>query len=124
MPGDGTEARQVVGRLIVSGGRRKVLRKPEVQELHESASGEEDIARRDVAMNDAVVVRRAQRVGDLARDIDDLAEPQGPGQEPGLQACPFEELHRNEGLRFVLADLQDRADVGVVQRGGEPALRA
>ena len=58
--------------------RRKVLRQSEVEQLHEPAGGQEDVARRDVAMHDAVVVGRAERVRHLAGDVDDLVERQGP----------------------------------------------
>ena len=53
-----------------------MLCQAEVEQLHQSAVGEEDVARRDVAMDDALVVRRGQRVGDLRGDVDDLVERQ------------------------------------------------
>jgi len=32
-----------------------------------------------------------------------------------LKSGPFEELHRDEGLSFLLANVVNRADVGMIQ---------
>ena len=120
--GDCTDACQLVGGIGVPGTCWKVLRQPEVQKLHEAAGGEEDVAWRNISMNDPLVVRRPQRVGDLDGDRQDLADRQRPAKQSRLQARPIKQFHGDEGLRLVVADLQERADVRVVQRRGQGGL--
>ena len=45
-----------------------------------------------------------------------------PGPEPVPQSLAVEQLHRDEGLALVLVDVVDRADVGVLERGGRACL--
>ena len=40
----------------------------------------------------------------------------GPASSRDFRLRALEQLHRDERLRFVLADLEDRADVGMIQR--------
>ena len=41
-----------------------------------------------------------------------------------LECHPIQELHRDERFVFVFADFVDRANVGMVQRGGRSRLAA
>src|SRR5215467_10491967 len=41
-----------------------------------------------------------------------------PYLDPVLEGLPLEILHGDEGLAFLLADLVDGADMGMVQSGG------
>ena len=41
------------------------FRQPEVQHLHTAIVGELDVGRLQVAMDDSLLVRRIQRIGDL-----------------------------------------------------------
>ena len=67
--------------------------------------GQEDVARLDVAVNDAVAVRRVQRVGNLDTDVDDLMDLQGPTVEPIAQRRALDELHDDERMAVHLADV-------------------
>ena len=121
-PGDRAAECQIVRRLAVAAGSGEVLGEPEIQQLHQPAGGQEDVARGDVPMDDATVVRRSQCIGDLPTDIDHRVERQRPAQQAGLQARALEQFHGDERLRFVVADIENRADVRMVQRRGEPRL--
>ena len=46
----------------------------------------------------------------------------GPEGDAVLQRRAFQKLHCDEGLGFVLADLVDGADVGVIQSGGRASF--
>ena len=116
-----TDVGEFVG-LAVAGGGGEVLGQAEVEQLYQPAAGEENIGRRDVAVDDALGMSGAQRVGDLARDVDDLVDRHRATQQSGLQAGTFEQFHGDEGLRPLVADFQDGADVGVVQRRGQPGF--
>ena len=67
-------------------------------------------------MHDAVVVCGAQRVRDLHHDVDDFVEGEGAGLEPAPQADALEKLHGDERLAFAILDVENRADVGMVER--------
>ena len=58
-----------------AGTRRKTrrdLRETEVHDLHVTALGQEDVPGLDVAMDDAVGVRRVQRIRGLDADVDQV----------------------------------------------------
>ncbi len=50
------------------------LREAEIQYLHGAVRAHLDVLRLEVAMDDALLVRRLQRVGDLARDLQRIVE--------------------------------------------------
>ena len=82
------------------------------------AIGQEDVPRLDVAMDDAVGVGRVQGVGDLDADVHQLMDLERTGQQPIAQGLPLHQLHDDEGVALVIADVVDGADVRVVQGGG------
>ena len=51
-----------------------MLGQSEVEKLHEPAGGQKDVPGREVAMHDAIVVRRSKRLRHLGSDIEDLVE--------------------------------------------------
>ena len=68
-------------------------------------------------------VRGLERVGDLdARARGRRSTGSGPPRDPLLQRLPVEQLHDDERLPVVLADVVDRADVRMVQRRGGAGL--
>ena len=58
-----------------------------------------------------------QGVRDLNRQVEQRIGLKGLGLNTMLECLPLQELHHDEGLPFVLADLENGADVGVVERG-------
>ena len=70
-------------------------------------------------MDDLLPVRLVERIGDLAADVDDLADRQGRTAQPVREAGSLDVLHGDEGHSGRLADLVNRADVGMAEgRGG------
>ena len=64
-----------IGAGRVAGGR---LGQAEVEDLHDAVGLNHDVAGLEVAMDDALFVRRVQRVGDLTRDVERVSEIQRP----------------------------------------------
>ena len=54
------------------------------------------------------------------RNSHGLGQWQSSLSDPGCQGLAFEQFHSDEVLVFMLADLINGADVGVIQRGGGP----
>ena len=83
------------------------------------ALGREDVCRLDVAMDDALAVRRIQCIGNLNRQWQELLGIQRAIGDEVLERLAVEELHDHEGAAVLLAYVVDGADGGVVQcRGG------
>ena len=75
--------------------------------------------RLDVAMDDPVPVREAQRGEDLARVLDsDVHRRRAAPDDELLERAPVEVLHRDVVRVLRLAAVVDRDDVRMVQRGG------
>ena len=81
-----------------------------------TAPRDKDVRRLDVAMDDAFTVSGVQRVGNLGRQIEKQSDSMGVPRDLMLQGHAIEKLHGDEGASLVIADLVNRADVGVVQR--------
>ena len=103
---------------------RRQLGEAEVEHLRLAARGDEDVGRLDVAVDDAVARarRRARRRSAIA-EIEQLVERQRPAADAGASSVlAVEQLHDDERLALVLADVVDRADVRMVQRRGGARL--
>ena len=84
-----------------------------------AARRNKDIGRLDVAVSDALRVRRIQPIGNLDREVEQFVDLYEFRPDPVLEGLPFEILHRNEGLAFIFADLINGANMGMVEsRGG------
>ena len=71
-------------------------------------------------MHDAFGVRRLQRVGNLDGQRQQSFHLQRTSPDPLPQRHAIQKLHGDEGSSFVLADLVNRADVGMIQRRRRP----
>ena len=123
----GTVTWSEVGAVVMAQGAgprppERQLGQPEVQDLRLAAVGQEDVRRLDVTMDDSLAVRAVERIGDLDADVDDLVGLQGPGREPIPKRLSLHQLHDDERVALVLADVVDRADVRVIQCGGRARL--
>ena len=68
-------------------------------------------------MDDALGVRRAQRLGHFLGHADDLVVLDGAVDDAVAQGLAFEQLHHQVGVAVLLADVEDGADIGMVERG-------
>ena len=66
-------------------------------------------------MNDAALVRVGQRIGELHRILEHVAERQRPTRNPCAQRLPFDELHGNERTAVGFTHLVDGADVRMIE---------
>jgi hypothetical protein len=100
----------------------------EVEELHLPVHGHEDVRRGDVAVDDvegravgaAALVGVVEPGADVADDADGELQGEGPlplgeGLHQGAGVLPVEQLHGEEELTVLLADVVDLDDVGVAQ---------
>jgi hypothetical protein len=55
-------------------------------------------------------------------ELEQVVERQGPIADAVLQRLAVEQFHDQEPLTVVLADVEERADVRVVERGGDARL--
>jgi hypothetical protein len=98
------------------------LGEAEVHHLHVTALGHENIRGLDVAMHDALRVRRVEGVGDLDADIDNLGNLEHAAAEAIVERVSLHPLHDDERLALMFTDVVNRADVGVVQPGRRSGL--
>ncbi len=69
-------------------------------------------------MDDALVVRGLEALGDLKGDIGQLGDGQLADGEPLLQAAAFDKRHREKHCAIGRGNLMHRTDVRVIEQGG------
>src|SRR5208283_1135285 len=89
----------------------------EVENLGVTALGDKNINRIDIAMNDAVGVGGIEGIGNFDCQPKQGFEIQRSPTNTELQGQAIQKLHGDESLAVLLADVVDRANVGVVQSG-------
>lgn len=87
-----------------------------------AAARDEQVRRFDVAMDDALRVGGIEGIRNLLPDIKDRRLRHRPRAERRLERVPLEQLHHEEALRLVPAEVVDRADVRVIERRGRPGF--
>ena len=73
-------------------------------------------------MHNALRTCRLKRVRDLDAELQQGREFQGTAADPLVQGFALEQFHHDEVLAFVMIDLVDRADAGMVEGRGGPGL--
>ena len=114
--------RQVPGRAEDRAGLRERLhagrgRDPEVGDLHVPAAVADQVARLDVAMDDAGLVCRVERGGRVVEPAEHLRR-RARARWTLLEAAAREVLHDDQRASVVLVDVEDRDDVGVAREAG------
>ena len=113
--------RQVGGARDGAFGLRQ-LGEAEVEDLDAPVLRDEDVLGLQVAMDDALLVRRREAVGDLRRVVDRPALRETPAGERRAERLPLEKLLDDIGRAVVAPDVVDRGDVGVVEDPGRLGL--
>jgi hypothetical protein len=87
-----------------------------------SAFGDEDIARLDVAVDDALRVGCIQRVGNLDRQTKQDFDLDRSSGDAMFQGHAIEKFHGDERIAGLFTDVMDGADIGMVERAGGLSL--
>ena len=112
----------IVGRLFALGAAGGPGGQTEVENLRVALGRDDDVGRLDVAVDDALGVRVGERVGNLHGEIDRAARIQRPPGDRRCQRLARHELEHEKQLALILADLVQRGDVRVRERGGGARL--
>ena len=88
------------------------------REFWRGRASDEDIGGLDVAMDDAFGVSGVERVGNVDADFEEAIDFERRAGDDVLERRAFHEFHDDEGAAVVFLNVVDRADVGMVQRGG------
>ena len=86
----------------------------EVEQLR-SRRGQHDVARLEIAMDDVRAVRMGECARDLHAEPEDVGRRQHAARQPIVQRLTLEILHDDERLAVVVANVVQRADVGMAQ---------
>ncbi len=81
-----------------------------------------DVLGLDVAVDDPELVRLAEGVGELGRDLDDFRERHRSHRHSVAEGAALHELHGDERRSVGLVDLVDCGDVRMVDGGGRLRL--
>ena len=92
-------------------------REAKVQDLHLAVVQQEDVLGLQVAMDDPLVVRRGKTASHLDRALRRLADRERPPRQPLAQRLAVEQFRDGVGEPVVHAEVEDRQDVRVRQRG-------
>src|ERR1019366_7398093 len=92
-------------------------RQAEIEDLGGAVHGNHEVVRFQIAMNDTDLVRPRQRVGNLCRDGDCLAEWNGTGREQLTHRLATNQFHGDEVRVVNATELVNGDDVRVIERG-------
>jgi len=81
------------------------------------AFGDKNVCRLDVAVNDAFLMRRVERIRDLNPQYQEYFCLQWPPRDSVLEGHTAQKLHSDECLPVLIVNFVDRANVGMIQRG-------
>src|SRR5271157_685767 len=80
------------------------------------ALGDKNVRRLDVAVNNAAGMRRVERIGSFDSQREDGLQLHRAAGDQVLERGAVEELHDEEGAALFLADVVNRADIGMIER--------
>ncbi len=97
-------------------------RQPEIQHLHRAVRTYLHVRGLEIAVNDALLVRRLERLGDLPRNRQRLVERKRPLHDAVRERRALDELHHQRGHAARFLEAVDVGDVWMVQRSQRPGL--
>src|SRR5262249_6735792 len=109
-------ARDRVAREAGGAGRLLDARDAEVEDLRPALVRQEDVVGLDVAVDDALPVRRGEALGDLTRDLDGLFGMERAAAQPLGERLALQELRDGIGDRTVGSRVVDRQNRRMVER--------
>ena len=92
------------------------LREAEVEHLHRAVGAHLDVRGLQIAMDDPLLVRGFERLGDLLRDRQRLVERDRAARDALRQILALDEFHHERVHAAGLLEPVDRGDVGMIQR--------
>src|SRR5712675_1107865 len=98
-------------------GERENFGEAEVKNFGMPARSDKNIGWLDVAMNDAFGVSGVQGVGDFDGQGQKRFSIEWRTGNFVLEGGPLKALHGNKSAALVFADVINRADIGMIQRG-------
>ena len=101
------------------------LREPEVEHLHRAVVADLDVGRLQIAMDDALLVRGFERLGDLLRDRQRFVERNRAARDPLREVLALDEFHdERRDASGCSSSPWMCAMFGWLSDGERPALRA
>ena len=96
---------------------------PEIENLDRAGDVENDVGRLDIAVNDPFGVGEVQPGADVLEDEQPVRDRKRRSPPDQLVQCFARHvLHGDERLVVVLADIEDRHDVGMSKPPGRPSF--
>ncbi len=96
----------------------------EVEHLHSTVVGHDDIGRFQVAVHDSLLVCRAESLREGDRDLEDLIDRHPAVGDDPIERSPFDQLHGQELHAVGLFDRVHRHDARMVESGKRLGLAA
>ena len=93
------------------------LRETEIEHLDGAVIADLDVGRLEIAMHDAGLVRRFERLGNLPRDGEGFVKGNRALRDAIRERRPLHQLHHERRNAAGLLEAVDRGDVGMVERG-------
>ena len=94
----------------------------EIENLRLPKIGYEEICRLDVAMNDVLRVRRFERRKNLNRKLQNAFGIERLARDALAECFALQQLHGDKRLAVGFIHLVDRANIGMIQRGGRASF--
>jgi hypothetical protein len=98
------------------------LARPKIQNLYSTVAGDEQVFRLQVAMHNALLVRRCQSSRHLHSVVNRLAAGERATPEPLTQGLPFQQLGDHVGRALFVPDVEDRKNIGMIEGRRRPCF--